>query len=143
MQRAIQYFERALARDPNYALAYAGLAESYLALARPSIGLLTPKEAFVKAEGAARKALEIDDTLAEAHTSQGRIRLWQWDWDGSEKEYRRALELNPNNARAHELYGVYLSMRGRTRGPSRKRNERRRLISSILMPADVWLIAYT
>jgi tetratricopeptide (TPR) repeat protein len=93
-----------VALDPNFALAYVGLADSYGMLKLPS----------PEAEAAAGKALELEPTLAEAHASLGMILMFHhWDWEGAERELRRAIELNPNYATAHHWYGVYLSLRGR------------------------------
>jgi TolB-like protein/DNA-binding winged helix-turn-helix (wHTH) protein/Tfp pilus assembly protein PilF len=110
----IAYFERAIQKDPNYALAYAGLAESYITLGEPGSGDMPPKEALPQAKAAATKALAIDDSLGEAHSALAHvIELYDWDWQGAEKEYRRALELNPNDAMAHDWYGAYLQAMGR------------------------------
>jgi adenylate cyclase len=114
MRKGIAYFERAIQKDPNYALAYAGLAESYITLSQPWSGALSPKEALPQAKAAATKALAIDDSLGEAHSALAHvIELYDWDWQGAEKEYRRALELNPNDAMAHDWYGEYLQVMGR------------------------------
>jgi serine/threonine-protein kinase len=111
IRRSIEYYQRAIEVDPSYALAYAGLAEAYRTL--PLLDLPS-REAFPKAKAAAAKALEIDETLAEAHTSLGTIKFWfDWDWDGSEKEFKRAIDLNPNNADAHRSYAHLLSNLGR------------------------------
>ena len=112
LNKGIQYFQQAIARDPNYALAYSGLADSYAVLA--GFGSVPPKEAYPKAKEAAQKALEIDDTLAEAHASLGLIlTMYDWDWPGAEKEFQRAIELNPNYATAHAWYDLTLSATGR------------------------------
>ncbi len=107
-KKGMAYFQRAIQKDPNYALAYAGLAESYITLSQPWNGDLSPHEALPQAEAAARKALEIDDSLGEAHLALARVSLYHWDWLAAEKEYKRALELNPNDAMAHGWYGEYL-----------------------------------
>jgi len=106
-QKAIDYFQQAINKDPNYALAYAGLADSYLAFGSYS---LTPgTESFPKAEEAATKALELDSTLAEAHTSMGLIKLYyHWNRTDAETEFKRAIELNPNYAGAHYGYAYCL-----------------------------------
>jgi tetratricopeptide (TPR) repeat protein len=110
--RAIEYFQQAIAKDPNYALAYAGLADCYSGL--PFNASVAPKEAIPRAKEAAQKALEIDDTLAEAHASLGFIRtIYDWDWPGAEKEFQRAIELNPNYAIAHRWYSLALEFTGR------------------------------
>jgi eukaryotic-like serine/threonine-protein kinase len=112
MTKGLKDFQHAIELDPNYALAYAGVAESYIVL--EYFGFLEPKEAFPKAREAATKALEIDDTLGEAHTALARVRF-EYDWDsaGAESEYKRALELNPNYPTAHQWYAHYLSAKGR------------------------------
>lgn len=113
-QKAIEHFQQALDQDPNYALAYAGLADCYLLLGIGFYGVLPPREAMPKAKGAARKALEIDDTLAEAHTSLAHaIMNFDWDWSGAEREYMRGIELNPNYPTAHQFYAVYLMQMAR------------------------------
>lgn len=97
--KAIRAFEESIALDPNFALGYSGVADCYTLLEQR--GGLTPAEAFPKAEAAARKALELDETLADAHASVGLVRaLYRWDWNGAEKHYRRAIELDPNNVNA-------------------------------------------
>jgi TolB-like protein/Tfp pilus assembly protein PilF len=102
---AISYFQRAIDKDPNYALAYAGLADSYVLLS--AFGAASPEESFPQAKAAAKKALELDDTLAEAHTSLAQVLLtYDFDFDGSIREFRRAIELNPNYATAHHWYGL-------------------------------------
>jgi DNA-binding winged helix-turn-helix (wHTH) protein/TolB-like protein/tetratricopeptide (TPR) repeat protein len=106
---AIGYFEQAIAKDSNYALAYVGLANCYIKLSSPPIGLLTPKDASLKAKAAVLKALEIDETLAEARVTLAGIKRNEWDWFGVEREFKRAIELSPNSAPAHAGYGAYLS----------------------------------
>ncbi len=111
-KKGIEYFEQAIEKDPNYALAYAGLADSYALLG--GYDVLRPKDSYPRARAAATKALEIDDTLAEAHTSIARIRMaFDWDWLAAEREFKRAIELNPNYATAHHWYGMYLVRMGR------------------------------
>jgi serine/threonine protein kinase/tetratricopeptide (TPR) repeat protein len=110
--RAIEYYQQALAKDPNYALAYAGLADCYSFLSISSV--VPPKEAYPKAKEAALRALEIDDTLAEAHSSLAYIEaINEWDWSGAEREFQRAIELNPNYAGSHQGYGIALAQMGR------------------------------
>lgn len=112
MQMAIEYFQRAIAKDPTYALAYSGLADSYVTL---STFYWPPREAMPKSKAAALKALELDESLSEAHTSLGNVYFfYDWDWMATEREAKRAIELNPNNANAHDLYGTYLTAMGRT-----------------------------
>jgi len=111
--KGIEYFEQALKQDPNYALAYAGIADSYNLLA--AYGLLPPENAYPKAKVAASQALAIDDALAEAHISLASIKAsYDRDWLGAEREFKRAIDLNPNYATGHHLYGIgYLSIMGR------------------------------
>jgi TolB-like protein/DNA-binding winged helix-turn-helix (wHTH) protein/Flp pilus assembly protein TadD len=107
-----EYFERAIEKAPDYAPAYAGLAETYNRLCGYSV--IAPNECFPKARQAARKALELDDQLAEAHATLGAIKhFYDWDFAGAEKDFRRAVEINPSNAEAHQLYSYYLSAMGR------------------------------
>ena len=107
---ARKYFEQAIARDPRYALAYSGLAESY---AFGEIGL-PPEDAFPKAREAAVKALDLDETLGEAHAVLAQVGfLWDWDWFAAEKQFKRALELNPGDPEIHHMYAHYLSAMGR------------------------------
>jgi len=107
---AKRHFEAAIARDPDNALAYAGLAE---ALVHWGGFLLSSDEFEARAEAAALKALEIDDALGEAHLALGNVRWAQWDWEAARKEYERAIELNPSYAEAHHLYAHYLWAMGR------------------------------
>ena len=108
---AITYFQQAIAREPGYASAYAGIANAYSQL---STYYLPPNEAMPKAKTAALKALAIDDSLAEAHAALGFIKVtYDWDWEGAAREAQRALELNPNLAAAHDAAALYLSARGR------------------------------
>ena len=111
LNKGIEYFQQAIAKDPTYALAYAGLADCYSSLA--AFGFVPPKEAYPKAKEAALKALEIDDTLAEAHTSLAYIKaVYDWDWSGAEREFQRAIELNPSYADAHQWYGTSFKANG-------------------------------
>ncbi len=111
--KAIDYFQQAIAKDPNYALAYSGLAGSYFSLARNS-ATLSPKEAGAKARLAAEKALELDPSLGEAHASMGLVLLvFQWDFPGAEREFQRAIDLNPSYPYAHQWYAELLWATGR------------------------------
>jgi serine/threonine protein kinase/tetratricopeptide (TPR) repeat protein len=111
LKKALVYFERAIEKDPNYALAYTGLADTYLIL--PSYIAFPPTEAYSKGKEAALKALEIDDTLAEAHTSLADVMKFYFDWKRAEKEYKRAIELSPSYATAHHWYAYDLMLMGR------------------------------
>ncbi|HXG92117.1 MAG TPA: protein kinase [Blastocatellia bacterium] len=107
LRKGIEFFEQAIDIDPVYALAYAGLADCYTMLSWWNIA--APKEVFPKAKAAAKRALEIDDSLAEAHASMGAVSETDWDWAAAEREYKRALELNANYATAHQWYAEYLA----------------------------------
>lgn len=111
-QQALEYYQQALAHDPDYALAHAGLAEYYRAL--PIARDVAPSEAMPRAKEEAEKALRLDERLAEAHTALGWIKFfYDWDWEGSEREHRKALEINPNLPAAHIGYANLLSCLGR------------------------------
>jgi len=113
LETAARYFEQAIALDASYASAYAGLADSYALLAGYD-SATSPGEVTSKARAAAAKALEIDETLAEAHTSLALIaQNYDWDWETAEREYRRSIELDPNYATAHHWYAEFLSYLGR------------------------------
>ncbi len=113
LHKSVAYFESALARDPGYALAYSGLADTYTQFAFQ--GMLPAQESFVHAKKFAEAALRIDDRLAETHTSiAGVKRYCDWDWTGAEAAYRRALELNFDDPRAHRQYADYLATMGRS-----------------------------
>jgi TolB-like protein/DNA-binding winged helix-turn-helix (wHTH) protein len=112
LKKSIEYFNQAIYKDPHFALAYAGLADSYVVPANQ----LAPREAMPKAKEAAIRALELDEMLAEAHASLGRVfAAYDWDWTSAEKEYKRAIELNPSYAVAHQWYGGYLGVMGRSK----------------------------
>ena len=116
LKQALGYFQKAIAVDPGYAPAYSGLADSYLSLGASSIvGGLPPRQAMPEAKAAALKALQIDDTLPEAHTSLAMVHLlYEWDLAACEKEFRRAIELDPNYTAAHHWYSHCLLPLGRT-----------------------------
>jgi serine/threonine protein kinase/Tfp pilus assembly protein PilF len=112
LKTAIRYFEKAIEKDPQYALAWAGIADSYSLLGE--YGNIPRKELYPKAEAAVNKALEIDNRLAEVHTSLASLlMLSKWDWVNSEKEFKLALELNPNYATAHHWYSQWFLSMGR------------------------------
>ena len=113
IQLAIDHFEHAIKLDPAYARAYAGLADSYILLTSVIYGQMQTKEAVTSARAAVRKALEIDDTLPETHTSLGVIRLkYDWDWKAAAAEFKRAIALNPDYAPAHYWYSNLLIITG-------------------------------
>jgi len=113
-KQATDYFERALAKDPNYAPAYVGLADVYLAQGG-HLQVLTPKEAVAKAKRALAKSLELGPPSWEAHLAAGRLKSeFEWDWAGAEWEYQRAIQLNPGAALARSWYGRFLARVGRS-----------------------------
>src|SRR4030095_14705911 len=110
LQTAISYYQRAIEIDPSYALAYVGLADAYRA---PALEI-APTDALPKAKAAALKAIELDDSLADAHAVLGWVIFWfEWDWPSAETQIKRALELDPRNADAHSYYALLLSTSGR------------------------------
>ena len=111
LQQSLDYFQQAIQRDPRYALAYAGQADAYALLA--DFNVLPTREVLPKLKTAANKALELDDSLAEAHTSLAWAKFHDWDWAGAEKEFKRAIELNTSYTTAHSWYGEYLMALGR------------------------------
>ncbi len=113
VKKALEYFQQAIEKDPNFALAYSGLADSYFSMAR-NTAVLSPKEAGAKARQAAERAVEIDPTLAEGHASLGNVFLvFEWDFAGAERELRRAIDLNPSYLYAHVWHGELLDATGR------------------------------
>lgn len=111
LEKAIKYFEGAIKRDPMFALAYSGIADTYTVLV--DHGHLAPSEGYAKVRDAAIKALELNDTLAEAHTSLANILSFQWNWTQAEEEFAKALRANPNYATAHHWYSIHLIYLGR------------------------------
>ena len=111
-QEAVDYFNQAIDKDPKFALAQAGLADTYTLMG--DSGYMAPADAWPRAKAAAMVAVGIEDSLAEAHSSLGLVRAYyDWDWTGAENEFRRAIELNPNLAIGHHWYGAFLARMGR------------------------------
>jgi len=114
LKAAVAYFNQAIEEDPNYARAYSGLADTYALLGDWQYAVMAPKEALPKAKAAAIKALELDSTLGEAHNSLAFcLDGFDWDFESAEKEFRRAIELNPGYATAHHWYAWHLALVGR------------------------------
>jgi TolB-like protein/DNA-binding winged helix-turn-helix (wHTH) protein/Tfp pilus assembly protein PilF len=113
LNKAIELFQNAIKEDASYAPAYVGLADCYNALSVVQVGALPPIEGRRRAEEAATKALELDSGLAEAYTALGYINHYNWNWNAAEQHFKRALDLNPNYANAHNFYASYLMSRGR------------------------------
>src|SRR5436853_3081681 len=116
LQKSLEYFQQAIEKDPTFALAYSGLADTYDLLgAADAGGTVSPNEALPKAKAAALKAIEIDASLAEPHVSLAHVKYYHdRDWPGAEREFKRAIELNPNYPQAHHWYAIYLVWSGRT-----------------------------
>jgi TolB-like protein/DNA-binding winged helix-turn-helix (wHTH) protein/Flp pilus assembly protein TadD len=113
LKEAIDYFNQAIEKDATYAQAYTGLADSYALLGDWEYGVMAPKEAFPRAKAAARQALELDNSLSEAHTSLAFcLDVFDWDWVSADREFRRAIDLNPGYATAHHWYAWHLIVRG-------------------------------
>src|SRR6516162_6115160 len=111
VRKSIEYFQQAIQRQPSFAPAYAGMADAYFAGCYRDVA---PEEACSKAKAEAVAALQLDETLAEAHTALAACLFWyDWNWPGAEREFQRALGLNPNYARAHQFYGQYQKAMGR------------------------------
>jgi eukaryotic-like serine/threonine-protein kinase len=110
LEKYVDYCNQAIKVDPNYALAFAGLADAYRSMGEN--GVRDPKEAMANAEEAASHAVKLDDTEAEAHKVLAQIKQDRWDWPGAAREFKHALELNPNFAAAHALFALYLSGMG-------------------------------
>ena len=106
LKKAIVYFNQAIEKDPNYAMAYVGLASTYTVI--PTYGFSRFKDVNQKITDAALKALNIDNALAEAHASLGHMKMFNWDWVGAEKEFKLAIETDPHNATVHHWYAIYL-----------------------------------
>src|SRR4029077_14421645 len=114
LKKAADYFNQAIEKDPNYARAYAGLADSYALLGDWEYGILPPKEAYPRAKAAATKALELDSTLGEAHISLAFcLDGFDWEWESAGREFRRGIELNPGYATGHHWYAWHLAALGR------------------------------
>jgi serine/threonine-protein kinase len=112
LRQGIEYYQQAIDIDPGYALAWAGLADCYNMLA--NYNALPPKDAFPKAREAATRALQLDNSLAEAHTALAFVAfIYDWDWAGAEGEFKQAIELNPKYAPAHQWYASFLAVTGR------------------------------
>jgi len=112
LKNATEYFQKSIELDPGYAPAYAGLADTYAILG--DNGFRRPKDVFPLAKAAAVRALEIQPSLAEAHTSLGSVmKAYEWDWEGAEREFKQAIALNPNYSTAHQFYGELLESLGR------------------------------
>jgi len=138
VRKSIEYFQQAIDKDPNFALAYVAMGTAYATLGGV-LGFESPREVAPQGKAALMKALAIDDTLDDVHATLADFKLYfDWDWPDAEKEYKRALELNPNNEYAHSGYGTYLESLGRFDEAVAEREHSRQLDPiSALATADV------
>ncbi len=128
LTKAIEYFQLATERDPHYALAFAGLADCYSIIGSAIVGTVPSQDVAPKAKAAALRALELDDTLAEAQTSLATVRFnYDWDWPGAAQGFQRSIELNPSYATAYQRYSLYLMAMGRTKESLAQMNRAREL----------------
>ena len=133
VRKSLGFFQQAIEKDPNYALGYSGLAD-YYGVMYAGIGALPRNETCPEAEPAALKAVELDDSLAETHVSRGAIRLFcDWDWQGAESEFKRAIQLNPSYSQAHRVYADLLTFSG---GGGKAVAEMERAVENNPMSAD-------
>jgi tetratricopeptide (TPR) repeat protein len=138
MARARPLFEQAIEKDPRFALAYTGLADNYVIAAD---AIIPPREAFSKAKEAALKAIEMDDSLAEAHASLGFVHYhYDWDWAAAEKEFKRAISLNPQSAQSYTLYTHFLA--GMNRYDEAKKYGARALELDPLSVSNYWFLGW-
>jgi tetratricopeptide (TPR) repeat protein len=143
MEKSLEYFEKAIEEDPNYALAYAGLADSYITLGAWSV--IPEKEAFPRVKEVAIKALKIDDSLAEAHNALAYAKfIFDWDWEDAEIAFKHAISLNPNYATSHQFYAEYLTAMGRFDEATREIRRAQELdpLSLIINAIGGWVLRF-
>ena len=139
VRTSIDYFQQALSRNPNFARAYAGLADAYISLGQPWDGGLPPRQALQEAKNAAENALRLSGDVSEAHVSLGHVLLLHdWDWRRAEEEYQRAIALDPNSAQAHAWYAELLQVQGRTEEAVREAKKAAQLDPLNLQSAVGW-----
>ncbi len=141
MRAAISFYQQAIEKDPGFAPAYVGLADSYAMLA--TMREAAPKDVMPKAKDALLKALALDGSLAEAHTSLGWVmEIFDWDWAGSERELQRAIELNPNDATAHHRYAIHLAAMGHLPEALAQMREAQQLdpLAPVIMTSTGWVL---
>ncbi len=143
VRTAIDYFQRAISRNPNFGRAHAGLADAYLSLGLPWMGGLPPKQALQEAKTAAENAIRVSSDFSEAHVSLAHVvLLHDWDWRRAEEEYQRAIQLDPNSAQAHNLYSELLQAQGRTEEAVRE-GEKAAQLDPVNLPQLVGYPYYT
>jgi TolB-like protein/DNA-binding winged helix-turn-helix (wHTH) protein/Tfp pilus assembly protein PilF len=143
LKEAVRHFHDAVEKDPNYALAYVGLADTYSLLA--DYNAAAPSESYGKAREAALRALDLDDSLAEAHTSLAYVNMYYfWDWQNVESGFRRAISLNPNYATARQWYSEYLAATGRFDEALAEIRRAREIdpLSPVINAGEVWILYF-
>jgi serine/threonine protein kinase/Tfp pilus assembly protein PilF len=142
LKKAIDFFQKAIEKDPAYALAYTGIADCYNLLS--AYGLLSPKESVLIAKQAAMRALELDNEIAEGHEALAHVKmLYDWDWKVAEAEFKRALQLNPNYAPAHQRYAIHLATMGRIEEATKEIKRAQQIDPlSLIINTDITLILY-
>jgi len=140
-QQSIQFYNEAIRLDPNYAQAYAGIADTYDAMG--FYGMLPPAASYEKAREAAKTALKLDDSLADAHAALAEVLLhYDYDWEGAGREFQRAIQREDNNANAHEEYAVYLALRGKESQGRKELDRAHELDPFFLVIAANWTLHY-
>ena len=140
LHKSVEYYEQAIQVDPGFALAYSGLADTYALLGGPEAGGdMSPSEALPKAKAVALKALEIDESLAEAHVALGHVKyFYDRDWVTAEREFQRAIELKPTYPVAHHWYAIYLSTVPDSLGQSLVEIKRAQELDPLSLPINAW-----
>lgn len=142
LKKAIDFFQQAIDKDPSYALAFSGIADCYNLLS--AYGLLSPKESVLIAKQAAARSLELDNDIAEGHEAMAHVKmLYDWDWAVAESEFKRALQLNPNYAPAHQRYAIQLATMGRIEEATTEIKRAQQIDPlSLIINTDITLILY-
>jgi eukaryotic-like serine/threonine-protein kinase len=140
LHKSVEYYEQAIQLDPSFALAYSGLADTYALLGGPEAGGdMPPNEALPRAKAAAVKAVQIDESLAEPHVSLGHVTyFYDRDWPAAEREFKRAIELNPNYAIAHHWYAIYLSAMPTRLTDALAEIRRAKELDPLSLPINAW-----
>jgi tetratricopeptide (TPR) repeat protein len=140
LHKSVEYYQQAIDRDPNFALAYAGMADAYALLGGPEAsGDTAPNESLPRSKAAALQALQLDETLAEPHVSLGHVKyFYDRDWAGAEREFKRAIELNPNYSVAHQWYAIFLSINSVRQNEALTEIRRALQLDPLSLPINVW-----
>ena len=140
LHKSIEFYQQAIEKDPNFALAYGGIADAYALLGGPEAsGDMAPNEALPQSRAAALKALQLDETLAEPHVSLGHVKyFYDRDWAGAEREFKRAIELNPNYPGAHHWYAIFLSVNSGRKNEALSEIRRALELDPLSLPINCW-----